>query len=85
MHHAIAIGGGGDEAALGIADFKLAIGTGGIGERLQFVLEPEEVGFQPGVEGQHSRPVALAALGVEGSGVKGDETGEARPEIAERL
>jgi hypothetical protein len=85
MHHAVAIGGGGNQAAFGIADFKVAVGAGGVGEGLQFVLQLEEIGLQPGVEAEHGGPIALAALGVEGSGVEGGEAGEARPEIPERL
>jgi hypothetical protein len=83
VHHPIAIGCSGNQTAFGITDFELAVGAGGIGEALKFLLELEQIAFQMSVEGQHGRPIALAPLGVEGSGMKGGEAGDARPEIGE--
>ena len=83
VHHPIAIGRSGNQTAFGITDFELAVGAGGVAEALKFLLELEEICFQMGVEGQHGGPVALAPLGVEGSGMEGGEAGDARPEIGE--
>ena len=43
VHHPIAVGGGGDQAPLGLEDLELAVGARGVGEGLQFVLEREEI------------------------------------------
>jgi hypothetical protein len=60
VHHPIAEGCRTHQAGLGLTDGELAIGARGIGEALQLVLQPEQLGFKVGREGQHLRPVALA-------------------------
>ena len=84
MHNAVAVRGGGDQAAFGIPDFTLAVGPGRIGEGLQFVLQLQEIGLQLGVEGEHGGPIALALLGAQGGGMERGEAGDAGEEIRER-
>jgi hypothetical protein len=84
MHHAVAIGGGGDQAPFGITDFKLAVGPGCVGEGLQLVLQLKEMGLQLGVEAEHGGPVALALLGPQGGGIEGGKAGDFWVELGER-
>ena len=80
---AVAVGRRGYHTALGFEDFEPHKGSGPIAEGLQLFLECEQLRFQPGVEGQHSRAIALGPLGPAGGGVQIGEAGEARIEILE--
>ena len=83
MHHPIAVGGGGDQAPLGLEDLELAVGAWAVGEALQFVLQREEILLQTGVEAEHRWAVALAFLGTPGSAMEAGEAGDVAVEIGQ--
>lgn len=84
VHHPIAVGGGGDQAPLGLEDLELAIGSWAVGEALEFMLEREEFILQVGVEAQHGRAVALAFLGPPRSAMEAGKAGDGGIVIGER-
>ena len=81
VDHAVAEGGGGDDAVLGIEDFDGLVATGAVAAGLQLAFQSQDLLLEVREEGGDAGLGPLAGGGVQGGGMQGGEGGDGVEEV----